>query len=143
MLESDRRWTLLRDITGSPPANDPDLTDPANVAAADAITWQSVPGRGGDAKLAFFAVGYNGSGTVLGRGTAALELVVYQQVRQKHGYMDQAMPTSIISSDPVATTLQEKVVIDAGQIDRFTIGMQAQATMPGTLARVRIFWRME
>lgn len=143
MLESDQRWTLLRDITGAPPANDPDFTDPANAAAAAAAGWQSVPGRTENVKLAFFAVAYDGSGVVLARGTAALELVVYQEVQRQHGFKDVTIPTAIISSDPVATTLQEKVVIDAGSIDRFTIGVQQQATMPATIERIRVFWRME
>ena len=143
MGEQDRRLRLLRDTGGgSAPSDDPDFTDPANLAAFLALLPRSLGvSRGTNAKLTFHIVGFNAAGVVLARGSAALDLVVYHQIPRND--IVGAFPEHVIDSTAISTTLNRKITIDTGPLDRFMIGFQNQATMPATLDRLRIFWRIE
>lgn len=153
-IMNDSRWRILRDTGGGwagTAVDDADFTDPAQLAAFEALGVQSVPNRtpdGEEAKvIVFYAVGYSAAGAVLARASSAFEIYVYEHIRNhdvRNGQVE-SLPAVVIDSAPISTnvTLNRKITINAKGIERFQIGIQSYATMPAGIDRVRVFWRME
>jgi|SRR5690606_15351944 hypothetical protein len=151
--DQNRCYLLLRDTGASwSPADDLDFTDPANLAAVQALPIASLPPRTVQGhQMALFVEAYDSSDAVLAGAGASFDLTIYRVISPHE--VEMANPaglslgipnvTRVARSGSVSTTLHEIVTIETGQVDRFTVGLSNVSNMPAGTDRLRIFWRME